>query len=138
MAGQCEPDMPDDESERIMAELRIEGDEVVLQLSRVEKLEGVHRNLRAPLAAVVGVDLLDDAHGAADVIGVKSGTRIPGVVEVASVVGIKGRMFTVVHRDTPRGVRLRFAGASHEEWVVGVQNPEVVAAAIESAASLRR
>lgn len=138
MAGQREPGTPDEGAERIMAELRIEGDEVVLQLSRVEKLEGVHGNLRAPLTAVVGVDLLDDAHGAADVIGVKSGTRIPGVVEVATVVGIKGRMFAVVHRDTPRGVRLRFVGASHEEWVVGFQDPEAVAAAIESAAGLRR
>jgi hypothetical protein len=35
-----------------VAELQIEGDEVLLHLSRSEKLEAIHGDLRAPLTAI--------------------------------------------------------------------------------------
>lgn len=43
-----------------MAELAVEGDELVLHLTRVEKLEAVHRDLRAPRAAVRSIEVLED------------------------------------------------------------------------------
>jgi hypothetical protein len=55
-----------------MAELRIEGDELVLHLSTVERVESVHRDLHAPLTAVRAVEVLEDAHGR---IGWRSGLR---------------------------------------------------------------
>jgi hypothetical protein len=89
-----------------MAELSIEGTELVLRLSAVEKVEGVHRDLRTPLSAVIGVDVLDDAHGPVGIRGgLKIGTRIPGVVEVGIVKGRTRRLFAAVHHDTPRGSR---------------------------------
>ncbi len=118
-----------------MAELAVEGDEVVLRLSRAEKVESVHGDLRAPLSAVRGVEVLDDAHAAADVIGFKVGTRLPGVVEVATVHAGRRTIFAAVHRDTPRGVRVILDGQRQDEWVVGCADPEAVASALRAGGS---
>ena len=114
-----------------MAELRVDDGELVLHLTGAEKAEGVHRDLRAPLAAVRGVEVLDDAHAAAGIhAGVKVGTRIPGVVEVGTVRGRGKRLFAAVHHDTPRGLRVRLEGSSYDEWIVGCTDPEAVAAGL--------
>ena len=89
-----------------MAELRIDGNQLALHLSAAEKLEAVHGDLRAPLSAVRGVDVLNDAHAPVGVrAGIKIGTRIPGVIEVGIVQGAAQRLFAAVHRDTPRAAR---------------------------------
>jgi hypothetical protein len=112
-----------------VGELKIEGDELMLHLSAAEKLEGVHRDLRAPLSSVSGVEVLDDAHRAGGFrAGVKVGTRIPGIVEVGTVQGRSTRRFVAVHHDTPRGLRIQLASTSFDEWIVGCVNPEEVAA----------
>jgi hypothetical protein len=114
-----------------MADLRIDGNQLVLHLSAAEKLESVHGDLRAPLSAVRGVVVLDDAHGPAGVhAGIKIGTRIPGVIEVGIVQGSTQRLFAAVHRDTPRGLRVRFEGTAYDEWIVGCADPEAVAAGL--------
>jgi hypothetical protein len=114
-----------------MAELRIDGNEVVLHLTAAEKIEGVHADLRAPLSAVRAIEVLDDAHAPVGVhAGIKIGTRIPGVVEVGTVQGRTKRLFAAVHRDTPRGLRIRLAGTAYDEWIVGCADPEVVAAGL--------
>jgi hypothetical protein len=112
-----------------MAELSIEGGELVLHLSAAEKVEGVHGDLRAPLSAVRDVTVLDDAHEPAGIrAGVKIGTRIPGVIEVGIVQGRTQRLFAAVHHDTPRGLRVRLDDTSFDEWIVGCADPEAVAA----------
>lgn len=113
-----------------MAELRIDGDELVLHLSGVEKLEAVHGELRAPLAAVRSVEVLDDAHEPAD-HGFKIGERIYGVSEVASIRSGGEKIFAAVHHDTPRGVRVVFEGADYDAWIVGCADPEAVRSQIE-------
>jgi hypothetical protein len=111
-----------------MAELRIEGGTLVLHLTAAEKVEGVHGDLRAPLSAVRGVEVLDDAHGPVGVhAGIKIGTRLPGVVEVGTIQGPK-KLFAAVHHNTPRGLRVRLAGSSYDEWIVGLADPEAVVA----------
>ncbi len=120
-SGTAEPE------EGAVAELAVEGDELVLHLTRAEKLEAVHGDLRVPRSAVTTIEVLDDAHEAADLIGVKIGTRIPGVVEVATVHGRDRTVFAAVHRATPRGVRVVLSGADHDEWIVGCADPEAVA-----------
>lgn len=113
-----------------MAELVVEGDELVLRLSRVEKLEAVHRDLRAPRSAIRSVEVLEDAHEAAD-HGMKVGERLPGHSEVATVLTGGGKLFAVVHHDTPRGVRVNFEGAGYDAWIVGSPDPESVKQRIE-------
>ena len=114
-----------------MAELQVEGDELVLYLSGMEKLEAVHGDLRAPLSAVRAVEVLDDAHEPAD-HGLKFGTRIFGVVEVGTFRGRDEKVFAAVHRDTPRGIRIDFEGTDWNAWIVGCPDPEATKAQIES------
>jgi hypothetical protein len=113
-----------------MAELEVGAGELVLHLSPLEKLEAVHGEVRAPLSAVRGVEVLDDAHEPAD-HGFKIGERLPGVSEVASVRTGGRRIFAAVHHDTPRGVRVVLEGASYDEWIVGCSDPEAVKSRIE-------
>ncbi|MGH9067924.1 MAG: hypothetical protein ACRD0J_10610 [Acidimicrobiales bacterium] len=114
-----------------MADLRVEGDELVLHLTGMEKVEGVHGDLRVPISAVSGIEVLDDAHTPAGIrAGVKLGTRIPGVIEVGTVQGLTSRIFAAVHHDTPRGVRVRLEGATYDEWIVGCADPESVVAGL--------
>lgn len=113
-----------------MAELSVEGDELVLHLSRGEKLEAVHGDLRAPRSAVRSVEVLEDAHEPAD-HGLKVGERLPGYSEVAVVHSGGEKLFAVVHHDTPRGVRIDFTGTDYDAWIVGSADPEALKSAIE-------
>lgn len=112
-----------------MAELRVEGSELVLHLTGMEKVEGVHGDLRVPLSAVRRVEVLNDAHDPADT-GFKVGTRIPGVIEVGTMHGSGKTVFAAVHQGTPRGLRVVLEGAAQDEWIIGCENPEAVVAEI--------
>lgn len=115
-----------------MAELAIEGDELVLHLTATEKLQAVHGDLRAPRAAVRAVEVLEDAHEPAD-HGFKVGERLPGYSEVAVVRTGGEKLFAVVHHATPRGVRVDFEGTDYDAWIVGSDDPEGVKQRIEHA-----
>jgi len=108
-----------------MAELRVEDGELVLHLSRLEQVESVHRDLRAPLSAVRGVEVLEDAHEPAD-HGFKTGARLPGVAEIATIRDGGQKIFAAVRHDTPRGLRVLLEGSSYDEWIVGCADPEAV------------
>ncbi|MGC8498471.1 MAG: hypothetical protein ACP5OV_03095 [Acidimicrobiales bacterium] len=116
-----------------MAQVTVEDGELLVHLTGLERLEGVRGDLRAPVAAIASVEVVEDAHGAADEIGVKIGTRIPGVVEVATVYAPRAKLLVAVHRDTPRGVRIRFTDSDVDEWIVGCVDPEATRTAIEQA-----
>jgi len=109
-----------------MAELQTEGGELVLHLGAAEKIGAVHGDLRVPLSAVRGVDVLQDAHEPAD-HGIKLGTRIPGMIEVGTVRDGGRNIFAAVHPGTPRGVRIVLDGSFYHEWIVGCADPETVA-----------
>ncbi len=49
-----------------MAELLVDGGELVLHLSATEKVGAVHGDLRVPLSSVRRVEVLADAHEPAD------------------------------------------------------------------------
>lgn len=115
-----------------MAELCVEEDQLVLHLTAAEKLEGVHGDLHAPISALRGIEVLDDAHEPVCIrAGIKIGTRIPGFVEVGTIQGLTKRVFAAVHHDTPRGVRVVLEGTSFDEWIVGCADPEATAAQIQ-------
>ncbi len=114
-----------------MAKIAIEDDQVVLRLSRAEKVEGLHGDLRAPLSALRGVDVLEDAMGA--VHGMRMpGTGVPGFVAVGTYVDQGTRTFAVVHHGNPRGVRICFGGADYDDWVIGCADPDGVAASLST------
>ena len=114
-----------------MAELKIEDGNLVLELSRLEKAEGVHGDLRVPVSSVQNVEVLEDAHTPAD-HGFKFGTRIYGTIEVGTMSSKDKKVFAAVHRNTPRGIRVVLQGESHDEWIVGCDNPEEVLSAIST------
>jgi hypothetical protein len=110
-----------------MAQLQVEGGELVLSLSVLEKVGGVHGDLRVPLSAVRAVEVLADAHGPADDVGIKAGTRIPRVIELGTIYGSSKKIFAAVFHNTPRGVRIVLEGSFYDEWIVGAADPEAVA-----------
>ena len=112
-----------------VAKLEVEGDELILHLSGVEKAEALHGDLHVALSAVQGVDVLDDAHEMTRVkTGFKVGMRVPGRASVAVVRRGGRKIFVAVHHDTPRGVRVRLSADSYDEWIVGATDPESVIA----------
>jgi hypothetical protein len=113
-----------------VAELLVDGDDLVLRLTRLERLEAVHGDLRAPLVSVRSIEVLEDAHEPAD-HGLKVGERLPGVSEVASIYADGSRLFAAVHHDTPRGLLVRFEGTGYDAWVVGCADPEEVKRQLE-------
>jgi uncharacterized protein len=113
-----------------MAELEVEGDELVLRLSIGEKAAGAHGDPRVPLSSLQRVQVLEDAHEPAD-HGWKIGERLPGVVEVGTILENGRKIFAAVHHTTPRGVMLVFDGADYDEWIVGCADPESVAARLK-------
>ena len=90
----------------------------------------MHGELRAPLGDVVSVEVLENAHDAADQ-GMKTGMRLPGLAEVGTVYAEGKRIFAAVHRSTPRGVRVELRDGSFDEWLVGFDDPESLVAQIQ-------
>lgn len=106
-----------------MAELKVEGDQLVLSLSLAEKAAGVHGDLHAPRTSLKRAAVLNDAHEPAD-HGVRIGERLHGVVEVGTILDGGRKLFAVVHHDTPRGVLLEFEGGDWDGWIIGCADPE--------------
>ncbi|MGA3352931.1 MAG: hypothetical protein ABSD85_07070 [Acidimicrobiales bacterium] len=111
-----------------MAELIVEGDELVVRLRAVEKAEAVHGEVRVPLGSVRAVEVLDDAIGA--VHGFRVGTGIPGSVAIGTFTSRDAKIFAVVHHDTLRGVKVDLEGAHFDQLIVGCDDPEAAAASL--------
>jgi hypothetical protein len=112
-----------------MAELRRDGDELVLTLNLAEKAESLHGDIRVPLSSVQEVAVVDDIIHA--VHGMRlPGTNWPGRVAIGTFVHDGQKTFAVVHHDTPRGVRVHLAEGPFAELLVGCTDPEATVAAI--------
>ena len=111
-----------------VAELTVQGDELVLSLNDVEKLEAVHGEVRVPVSSVRGVEILGDALGA--VHGIRTGTGIPGVLVVGTIRNRGSKAFVVVHHGHPRGIRVDLEGTDYDELIVGCDDPEALAASL--------
>ncbi len=111
-----------------MAELIVDGDELVVGLRDWERFEAVHGEVKVPLRSVRAVAVLDDAIKA--VHGLRVGTAIPGSVAIGTFTSRGAKIFAVVHHNTPRGVRVDLEGARFDELIVGCDDPETVAAAL--------
>jgi hypothetical protein len=113
-----------------MASLGVESDELVLTLSRLEKLEAFHGDIRLPVSAVRHVRSVDDAWG--ELRGLRApGTGLPGVIAVGTRRGKGVKDFAVVHGRGP-AVVVELEGADYGRLVVSD------GAADQAASELRR
>ncbi|MGD1011079.1 MAG: hypothetical protein ABR925_00880 [Acidimicrobiales bacterium] len=111
-----------------MAELIAEGDDLVVRLTAVEKLEAVHPEVRVPRASVTKIEVLDDVLGA--VHGLRVGTGIPGSVAIGTFTSREAKIFAVVHHTTSRGIRVGLEGTHFTELILGCEDPEAVVASL--------
>jgi len=83
-----------------VADLEVDGDELVLHLRSLEKAEGMHSDIRVPLAKVTGVRAVDDPWP--ELRGIRApGTGVPHVIAVGTRRGGFGKDFAAVHGKGP-------------------------------------
>jgi Bacterial PH domain len=109
-----------------MAELKREGDDLVVVLSTAEKLEAAHGDVRVPVSSVSGVEVVDDVVHA--VPGLKViGAGWPGRFAIGTYSSGGERTFAVVHHDNNGGVKVRLEGERFNQLVISCADPESVA-----------
>lgn len=112
-----------------MAELIREEDHLVLKLSTLEKVEGVHGDISVPISSVQNVTVLDDVIH--EVHGIKfPGARLPGVFAMGTFISREGKAFALVHHKTKRGLKITLTNESFDILIVGVDEPEKVSASL--------
>jgi uncharacterized protein len=108
-----------------VADLSVEGDELVLTMSALEKAEGFHSNIRVPLSAVRDIRSVDDPWG--ELRGLRApGTGVPGVISVGTRRGGGVKDFVVVHGRGP-AVVVDMDGAEFGRFVVTNERAQEVA-----------
>lgn len=115
-----------------MAELTVDGTDLVLHLHGVEKAEGVHGDIRVPLSAVTAVRVVDSAwHG--ELRGVRApGTGVPSVIAVGTRRGGFGKDFAAVHGKGP-AIVIELEGAEYGRLVLTANDAEAMAAPVRAA-----
>lgn len=113
-----------------MAEIKIEGDELLVELSALEKIEGIHSNLRFPLSAVRAVRVADNPY--AEISGIRIGTGIPLVVAVGTWIGVGHKAFVAVHGHRA-AVVIELEDQPWDELIISSDDADAEAQRIESA-----
>jgi hypothetical protein len=112
-----------------VAELRVDGTELVLHMGTLEKAEGFHGDIRVPLRSVTTVRVVDDAW--TQLRGMRApGTGLPEVIAVGTRRGGFGKDFAAVHGTGP-AVVVELEGCEFSRLVVTSGD------AAESAGSIR-
>jgi hypothetical protein len=107
-----------------MAEICIEGDDVVVQLGLLEKLGALHGVVRIPRSAVTAVRVVDQPF--AEIRGLRfPGTGVPGVVALGTWRRERARDFVCVYRGQ-RGVVIDLdpRAAPYQRVIVSSRNPD--------------
>jgi hypothetical protein len=114
-----------------MADLHVDGDELVLHLRALEKAEGAHGDIRLPLATVTAVRAVDDPWP--KLRGIRApGTGWPNVIAVGTRRGGFGKDFAAVHGEGP-AVVVELEGAEYGRLVVTADDAAVRAKTIARA-----
>jgi hypothetical protein len=114
-----------------MARLVVDGSDVVVRLSRLEKLGALRGDVRIPLASVIAVRVSDDPWS--ELRGIRApGTAFPGVISLCTLRGFGFRYFAAVYRRQP-AVVIESEGAPFDRVVISCANPRDQAEYIERA-----
>jgi hypothetical protein len=114
-----------------VADLVIDGSDLLVHLSTFEKAEAVHGNIALPLSAVVSVDAVESAWP--HLRGMRApGTGIPNVVAVGTRRGSFGKDFAAVH-GTGAAVVVELDGADYQRIVVTHDDAVALAGTINAA-----
>src|SRR5271154_481328 len=115
-----------------MADLEVEGNELVLHLRALEKAEGAHGDIRVPLTRVTAVRSVDDPWP--ELRGIRApGTGLPNVIAVGTRRGRFGKDFAAVHGKGP-AVVVELEGAEYGRLVVTADDAAARASSIAQAA----
>ena len=99
-----------------MADLLVDGPDLRVHLSPIEKLGALRGDLRVPLSAVTAVRVSEDPWS--ELRGIRSpGTGVPGVVSWCTRRGSGIRDFAAVYRRT-RAVVVEASGADFDRLIV--------------------
>jgi hypothetical protein len=116
----------------LVADLEVEGNELVLHLRPIEKAEGAHGDIRVPLSAVTAVRSVDDPWP--ELRGIRApGTGLPNVIAVGTRRGGFGKDFAAVHGKGP-AVVVELEGAPYGRFVVTADDAAPRASSIAAAA----
>lgn len=112
-----------------MSDLVIEGDELVVRLSLLEKDESAHGDIRIERSAITAIEVLERP---VDAVGgwKRIGARLPGSFAIGTFIVEGRRVFAAVHRNDGRGVRITVKRGSFYELVIGCEDPEGVVASL--------
>jgi hypothetical protein len=115
-----------------MADLITDNGELVLALSRRERIFGLHGDIRVPLSAVEEVSVTERPY--AQLRGLRApGTGFPRLIALGTWRGRGGEKgFAAVYRSTP-GVFVRLSGAEFGWLCVSADDPQAVAERIRAA-----
>jgi hypothetical protein len=114
-----------------VAEVRVDGDDLVLHMHAVEKAEGFHGDIRVPLRAVSAVQAVDTAWP--HLRGWRApGTGVPNVIAVGTRRGEFGKDFAAVH-GTGSALVVELTGAEYGRLVVTMDDASRVAEGIRQA-----
>jgi hypothetical protein len=117
-----------------VAQIVLDGDDVVIKLSPLEKLGAMRDDVRVPRSAISECRVTRDAWS--ELRGIRSpGTGWPGVISLCTLRGNGTRDFAAVYRKRP-AVVIELQGADFDRLVVSVKDPavaEVIAGHLKAA-----
>lgn len=120
-----------------MAQVRVEGDELIIDIERLDKIWTLTSSLRVPLEHVRGATsdpgILREPKGIR-----RSGTHIPGLLVAGSFQQDGERVFWDVHDKTKAVVIELAAGEKYQRLVIQVEDPSGAVDLIETAVSRTR
>lgn len=115
-----------------MARIEVTGDSLVVHIQGVDQFFALATRLEVPLAHIAGVDVRPkDAHGIFHGLRM-GGTNLPGVITAGRFLSGEGWAFWDVH-DPDRAIAIRLHDEGYARMMIGVDDPDAEAAAIEAA-----
>jgi hypothetical protein len=101
-----------------MAEILDSGNEVVLCLTKREKLAALHGNLVASKSDLISRKVVENPWRSGLLKGVRSpGTGIPFYLLLGTMRYKGGKDFTIIYRNKPVEV-LEFKGGPYKRWII--------------------